>query len=100
MELIEGSENQRWICDLCDRDSAVGEKVQAWRCSQDKRSGGGCNFDICTLCIGEYKVYYVHHEICQYFDSAGRNSFVIRWLSKQTMTFNFSDDAEEGTFRG
>ena len=57
MELIEGSEHQLWTCDLCGRHSVVGEKVQAWRCLQDKRSGGGCDFDICTRCIGEYKVY-------------------------------------------
>ena len=56
MELSDGSENQLWNCDLCGRHSVDGEKVQAWRCLQDIRSGGGCDFDICTRCIEEYKV--------------------------------------------
>ena len=67
MELREGSENQNgWICDLCLQNrnrklSSVGEKVRAWRCDQGKDLGqrkamGGCDFDICNYCIGDYKV--------------------------------------------
>ena len=61
MALIEGSENQDWICDFCEKRSSVGKKVRAWRCDQGKDLGqrkamGGCDFDICNYCIGDYKV--------------------------------------------
>ena len=65
MELIKSSENQDWTCDFCERDNIstdVGEKVQAWRCPQDirnskgDRKATGCDYDICTRCITEYRV--------------------------------------------
>ena len=61
MALIDGSEHQDRICDLCGNRSSVGEKVQAWRCDQVQELGqrmavGGCDFDICNHCIWEYKV--------------------------------------------
>ena len=65
MELIEGSENEDWICDFCESFSKnhVGEQLQAWRCPQDIRDANlryskarGCDYDICNNCIKEYRV--------------------------------------------
>ena len=64
MELTEGSENQAWFCNFCKRNSwDFEQKVQAWRCPQDIRDfeahihvSTGCDYDICTQCIKEYRV--------------------------------------------
>lgn len=65
MELVEASKSQDWICDFCGSYSKdhVGEKLKAWRCPHDKRGdpkgkrkATGCDYDICTNCIKEYRV--------------------------------------------
>ena len=57
MTLLAGSEYEDWICDLCDLKSwSRLVKVQAWRCSQDKRltkQATGCDYDICSQCMVE-----------------------------------------------
>ena len=54
MALIAVSEDEAWICDLCHQHSLSRPvRVQAWRCSYDKRltkQADGCDYDICSQC--------------------------------------------------
>ena len=83
MVLVENTENDiSWICDFCnesveDIEDEIGEKVNPWRCSEDIKdistkeeietlveSGiqigatNGCDYDICSRCIEDYRVCF------------------------------------------
>ena len=67
MQLENGSEDDSWLCNYCDKsntDRENGKKVAAWRCtadfrnSKEKTTRNGCDYDICSDCIKEYRVSF------------------------------------------
>ena len=68
MQLAKGSQDESWECDYCNKSNYQredGERVAAWRCTADLRNSkgktrrNGCDYDICSDCIPEYRVNFM-----------------------------------------
>ena len=67
MQLANSSDDDSWGCDYCGKSNSqrgIGEKVAAWRCtanfrnSKEKTMRNGCDYDICSNCIKQYRVSF------------------------------------------